>query len=146
MNGKTKIGDLIIAQDLSLEVVEIFKEIYNCKFPIEKMRTINNYNCNDDLSMEDNNTSAFNYRMIRGSKKLSDHSYGRAIDLNPLLNPFVTRKKVSPENGSKYIDRENHVAGMIQKDDCVVKAFKSRGWHWGGDWKYSKDYQHFYKY
>ena len=145
MNGETKIGDLIIAKDLSLEVVEIFKEIYNCKFPIEKMRTINNYNCNDDLSMEDNNTSAFNYRMVRGSRKLSDHSYGRAIDLNPLLNPFVTRKKVYPENGRKYIDRENHVEGMIQKNDCVVRAFKSRGWHWGGDWKYSKDYQHFYK-
>ena len=110
------------------------------------MRTINNYNCNDDLSMQDNNTSAFNYRMVRGSRKLSDHSYGRAIDLNPLLNPFVTRKKVYPENGRKYTDREIHVEGMIQKNDCVVQEFKSRGWQWGGDWKYSKDYQHFYKY
>ena len=146
MKGETKIGELVVDKNLSEEVVDIFEEIYNCKFPIEKMITIDYYNCNDDKSMEDNNTSAFNYRTVSGSRKLSDHSFGRAIDINPLLNPYIRRSKVQPENGRKYTDRENHVEGMIQKNDCVVQEFKSRGWQWGGDWKYSKDYQHFYKY
>ena len=109
------------------------------------MITIDYYNCNDDKSMEDNNTSAFNYRTVSGSRKLSDHSFGRAIDINPLFNPYIRRSKVQPENGRKYTDRGSHVEGMIQENDCVVQEFKSRGWQWGGDWKYSKDYQHFYK-
>jgi len=132
MNGITQTGELIVDRDLSLEVVEIFNEIYNCKFPIEKMRTIDNYNCNDDFSMQDNNTSAFNYRRIRGSRKLSDHSYGRAIDINPLLNPYSRKKNIFPKEGKQYLDRTQNVDGMISKGDCVIKAFKSRGWQWGG--------------
>lgn len=146
MNGEHNQGELIVHADLAYEVVEIFKEIYECNFPIEKMRTIDYYNCNDKESMEDNNTSAFNYRLISGSRKLSDHSYGRAIDINPLLNPFVKRSTVEPEAGEKYIDRNNFQDGMIIQNDCVIRSFKKRGWEWGGDWKYAKDYQHFYKY
>ena len=146
MKGETRIGELVVDKNLSEEVVDIFEEIYNCKFPIEKMITIDYYNCNDDKSMEDNNTSAFNYRMVSGSRKLSDHSYGRAIDINPLLNPYIRKRDIQPKNGEKYVDRTQNEKGMIHQEDCVVKAFKSRGWQWGGDWKYSKDYQHFYKY
>jgi hypothetical protein len=146
LDGETQMGELIVHHELAEEVVDIFRDIYECRFPIEKMIPINLYDCNDDKSMEDNNTSAFNYRTVSGSRKLSDHSFGRAIDINPLLNPYIRRSKVHPENGRKYTDRENHVEGMIQKNDCVVQEFKSRGWQWGGDWKYSKDYQHFYKY
>jgi hypothetical protein len=146
LDGETQMGELIVHHELAEEVVDIFRDIYECRFPIEKMIPINLYDCNDDKSMEDNNTSAFNYRTVSGSRKLSDHSFGRAIDINPLLNPYIRRSKVQPENGRKYTDRENHVEGMIQRNDCVVQEFKTRGWQWGGDWKYSKDYQHFYKY
>jgi len=146
MNGESEMGELVVNEEIAAEVVDIFREIYQCRFPINKMIPIDFYNCNDDKSMEDNNTSCFNYRLVSGSRKLSDHSFGKAIDINPLFNPFVKRKKVSPENGKMYIDRNLQVEGMIQKNDCVVNAFKSRGWYWGGDWKHSKDYQHFYKY
>ena len=146
MNGNHNQGQLIVHADLAYEVVEIFKEIYECKFPIERMVTIDHFNCDDDSSMRQNNTSGFNYRLVSGTRKLSDHSYGRAIDINPLFNPFVKRDKVEPANAEAYIDRDNIQAGMIQRDDCVVRAFKNRGWQWGGDWKYAKDYQHFYKY
>jgi hypothetical protein len=146
MNGESEMGELVVNEEIAAEVVDIFREIYQCRFPINKMIPIDFYNCNDDKSMEDNNTSCFNYRLVSGSRKLSDHSFGKAIDINPLFNPFVKRKKVSPENGKMYIDRNLQEEGMIQKNDCVVNAFKSRGWHWGGDWKHSKDYQHFYKY
>ena len=146
IEGKTEMGELIVHQEIAEEVVDIFRDIYECRFPIVKMIPIDFYECNDDKSMEDNNTSCFNYRTVSGSRKLSDHSFGKAIDINPLFNPFVKRRKVVPENGEKYKDREIEQAGIIQKNDCVVNAFKSRGWHWGGDWKYEKDYQHFYKY
>ena len=144
--GKTEMGELIVHQGIAEEVVDIFREIYECRFPIVKIVPIDFYDCNDDKSMADNNSSCFNYRTISGSRKLSDHSFGKAIDINPLFNPFVKRRKVVPENGEKYKDREIKEDGIIQKNDCVVNAFKSRGWYWGGDWKYSKDYQHFYKY
>ena len=146
IEGKTEKGELIVHQEIAEEVVDIFRDIYDCRFPIVKMIPIDFYECNDDKSMEDNNTSCFNYRTVSGSRKLSDHSFGKAIDINPLFNPFVKRRKVVPENGEKYKDREIKEDGIIQKNDCVVNAFKSRGWHWGGDWKYEKDYQHFYKY
>jgi hypothetical protein len=146
MNGESEMGELVVNEEISAEVVDIFREIYQCRFPINKMIPIDFYNCNDDKSMEDNNTSCFNYRLVSGSRKLSDHSFGKAIDINPLFNPFVKRKKVSPENGKMYTDRNLQQEGMIQKNDCVVNAFKSRGWYWGGNWKHSKDYQHFYKY
>lgn len=146
VNGEREMGELVVNEEIAEEVVDIFRDIYKCKFPINKMIPIDFYDCNDDKSMEDNNTSCFNYRLVSGSRKLSDHSFGRAIDINPLFNPFVKRKKVSPENGKMYIDRNLQEEGMIQKNDCVVNAFKIRGWHWGGDWKHSKDYQHFYKY
>lgn len=146
MNGESEMGELVVNEEIAAEVVDIFREIYQCRFPINKMIPIDFYNCNDDKSMEDNNTSCFNYRLVSGSRKLSDHSFGKAIDINPLFNPFVKRKKVSPENGKMYTDRNLQQEGMIQKNDCVVNAFKSRGWYWGGNWKHSKDYQHFYKY
>ena len=146
IQGKTEMGELIVHQEIAEEVVDIFRDIYECRFPIVKMIPIDFYECNDDKSMEDNNTSCFNYRTVSGSRKLSDHSFGKAIDINPLFNPFVKRRKVIPENGEKYKDREIKEGGIIQNNDCVVNAFKSRGWHWGGDWKYEKDYQHFYKY
>ena len=146
IEGKTEMGELIVHQEIAEEVVDIFRDIYECRFPIVKMIPIDFYECNDDKSMEDNNTSCFNYRTVSGSRKLSDHSFGKAIDINPLFNPFVKRRKVIPENGEKYKDREIKEGGIIQNNDCVVNAFKSRGWHWGGDWKYEKDYQHFYKY
>ena len=145
IEGKTAIGELIVNKEIAEEVVDIFRDIYECRFPIVKITPIDFYDCNDDKSMEDNNTSCFNYRTVTGSKKLSDHSSGRAIDINPVFNPFVKRKEVLPINGAKYIDREIQEPGMIQKNDCVVNAFKSRGWQWGGDWKHEQDYQHFYK-
>ena len=139
-------GELIVHQEISQEVVDIFREIYDCGFRINKIIPICHYDCNDDKSMIDNNTSAFNHRTISGSRKLSDHSYGKAIDINPIFNPHIKRNKISPKEGENYTDRDKWQHGIIQKDDCVVTAFKSRGWYWGGDWKYEKDYQHFYKY
>lgn len=146
LEGVHSSGELIVHQDVSQEVVDIFREIYNCGFRINKILPIYHYDCSDDRSMIDNNTSAFNHRTISGSRKLSDHSYGKAIDINPIFNPHIKRNKIFPKEGEDFIDRNKLIHGLIKKEDCVVTAFKNRGWNWGGDWKYEKDYQHFYKY
>jgi hypothetical protein len=126
--------------------VEIFKELFEARFPIEKIRLIDEYEANDNKSMADNNTSSFCFREIDGKPgKLSKHSYGVAIDINPVQNPYVYMDKVSPEAGREYLDRSKVTKGMIVKDDVCYKAFINRGWTWGGDWKNEKDYQHFQK-
>jgi hypothetical protein len=143
---KAHIGELIVSKELGKEVAEIFEELYSAKFPIEKIKLIDEYNAIDSKSMEDNNTSAFCYREVDGKPgKLSKHSYGIAIDINPVQNPYVYKEKIAPEIGKEYVDRSKASKGMIVKNDACYNAFVSRGWTWGGDWKYEKDYQHFQK-
>lgn len=140
------LGEIIVHEKLAQEVTEIFKELYDAKFPIEKIRLIDEYDANDDLSMADNNTSAFCSREVTGKKGVfSEHSYGIAIDINPIQNPYVKGDIILPEEGSTYLDRENVRKGMITKGDVCYNAFKNRGWTWGGEWNTLKDYQHFEK-
>ena len=91
--------------------------------------------------MKDNNTSAFNYRFISGTRVISKHASGLAIDINPLLNPYVKNGINTPE-GSTY---DTTKAGTLTVNSPLVKEFKKKGWKWGGDWKNLKDYQHFEK-
>ena len=143
-DDKEYIGEIIVNTKVAGEVIEIFKELHQAKFPIEKIRLIDEYDANDDLSMADNNSSAFCYREIVGSRnKLSNHSYGMAIDINPVQNPYIKKNIILPEAGTEYLDRENIRKGMIVKGDVCYNAFKSRGWTWGGEWNTLKDYQHF---
>lgn len=134
-------GQILIHKDLSNDIIEIFKVIKEKKFPISKVIPIIKYNWSDDSSMNDNNTSAFNYRYVKGTSQLSSHALGRAIDINPKLNPQITNKNNFPTS-SKY---DITVLGTISADSFLVKEFKKRGWQWGGFWKKNKDYQHFEK-
>lgn len=143
---KEHVGELIVHKKIAQEITDIFKELYNAKFPIEKIKLIDEYEANDDLSMADNNTSSFCFRGITGGKgTLSKHSYGIAIDINPIQNPYIKGEKISPKAGRQYIDRGNIRKGMIVKDSICYKTFKEKGWIWGGEWKSLKDYQHFQK-
>lgn len=140
-NGKDAVGVLVVNKKLSKEVVEIFKEIKAAGFPIEKITPISEYGWDDDKSMYDNNSSGYNYRFVGGTKKLSNHAYGIAIDINPRYNPMIIGDKVYPTNGS-YCNKNK---GTITAESEVVKIFKKKGWEWGGDYKSLKDYQHFDK-
>ena len=145
-DGREQTGRLIVNAAVAEEVVEIFHELHAAKFPVERMRPVEEYGGSDDLSMEANNTSAFNCRDVTGQPgKFSNHSWGRAIDLNPLTNPYVKGEKVLPAAGRAYLDRSAHYKGGIEKDGLVVQLFKKHGWAWGGDWKDRQDYQHFEK-
>ena len=134
-------GQLVIRADLKDEIVQIFDELERYRFPIAKVIPISKYKFSDEASMMDNNTSAFNYRTIQDTSKLSNHALGRALDINPWLNPSV-RNGIADPPGAKY---DPAAAGTIIVDGVVVRAFRKRGWSWGGDWKSLKDYQHFEK-
>jgi peptidoglycan LD-endopeptidase CwlK len=134
-------GQLVINKELANDISGIFKLIKENKFPIKKVIPINNYNWSDEASMSDNNTSAFNYRVINGTRTFSTHSLGRAIDINPLQNPEIKNGKVSPE-GAVY---NKYAPGTITANSWLTHEFYKRGWRWGGSWKFSQDYQHFEK-
>lgn len=141
--GSVSTGKLVVAAGLANQVVDIFRDLYDARFPIERMELVDKYNGDDDQSMAANNTSAFNCRLVTGGSSYSEHSYGRAIDVNPLVNPYVKGSTVLPPAGSAYVDRSLDAPGMIHANDEVVQAFASRGWIWGGTWSSLKDYQHF---
>lgn len=138
-------GQMIVSSAVAQEVTEIFKELYGNRFPIEKIRLIDDYGADDNLAMADNNSSAFCYREIDGTDVLSNHSYGVAIDINPVQNPYVRGQLIQPEAGKDYMDRQDVRMGMISPGDLCYNAFISRGWTWGGDWTGPIDYQHFEK-
>lgn len=148
-DGLTHIGELIVNKAIAEDVVEIFRELYNIKYPIERILLIDEYDADDLKSMADNNSSAFNYRFVEGTTRRSVHSDGLAIDINPLYNPYVRTRagklEVLPEDASEYVDRTKDNIYYISKDDPCYRAFVSRGFTWGGEWKNSKDYQHFEK-
>ncbi|ADI38025.1 putative uncharacterized protein [Waddlia chondrophila 2032/99] len=144
--GEVCIGELIYHKNLALEIIEIFQELFEANFPINKMILIDNYRSNDELSMEDNNSSAFCSRSITGKPGVfSKHSYGGAIDINPLLNPYVKGNVILPKGSEIYLDRSLEAPGLIHEGDVCYRAFIKRGYTWGGHWISLKDYQHFEK-
>lgn len=149
-DGQTYIGELIVNQKIEQDILEIMKELYENSYPIEKMILIDEYGAEDEVSMSDNNTSAFNYRKITGSSKLSKHSMGLAIDINPKFNPCVRTGEqgevlVEPANGLEYADRLQEFSYKIDEGDLCLQLFLAHGFTWGGNWNSLKDYQHFEK-
>ncbi|MCI8622644.1 MAG: hypothetical protein HFG26_03160 [Provencibacterium sp.] len=144
-DGEIYLGQMIAAAEVADDLTAIFQELFEQQFPIEKMQLIEAYQADDNASMADNNTSAFCYRVIDGTDYLSNHSFGRAVDINPLQNPYVRGELVQPEAAGDYLDRENVRPGMIAPGGVCYNAFISRGWEWGGDWTGPIDYQHFEK-
>ena len=138
-------GELIVNKSVAEEVLAIFQELYAISYPIEKMQVMSCYDGDDEASMMANNSSAFNFRYVTNGGKLSKHAYGLAIDLNPLVNPYVKADVVLPSTGVPYLNRNQCVLGMIKKNDAVYEIFTRYGWNWGGDWISLKDYQHFEK-
>jgi hypothetical protein len=145
-DGAVHQGELVVHKDLADEVMSIFKALFDQGFPIEKMKLVDDYQGDDDASMADNNTSAFNCRFVPGKPGVfSKHSRGRAIDINPRINPMVSGGTVLPPAGAQFLNRQAEVPGILRKGDRAVAEFVRRGWTWGGTWKSLKDYQHFEK-
>lgn len=148
--GKTQQGTLICNKSISTDLRDIFAELYRAKYPIERIRPISDYGNDDERSMQANNTSCYCYRPIAGTTKLSKHAQGLAIDINPLYNPCVKRRKdgtllVQPSTGRPYVDRSGRHPYQIKRGDLCYRLFVKHGFRWGGNWKSLKDYQHFEK-
>jgi len=134
-------GQLVVDESLADTVRAIFDELLDIRFLIAKMVPIIWYDWDDEKSMQDNNSSGFNFRPIAGTDRLSWHAYGRAIDINPLLNPYIKGTVVAPK-GAVYNPSQ---PGTITENSAIVQIFKAYGWLWGGHWSDLKDFQHFEK-
>ena len=146
-DGNVLEGEMIVNVHIAQDVLDILKELYENGYPIEKIRLVDEYGADDEASMEDNNSSCFNFRTVPGSKKMSKHSMGLAIDINTRYNPYVRYKDgqsvITPVNGIEYADRDTEFDYKIEKGDLCYELFTAHGFAWGGEWKNSKDYQHF---
>lgn len=144
-DGNTQLGEMVVNKQIAQDVLEVFSQLYEAKYPIEKMRLIDEYDAVDEVAMTDNNSSAFCFRFINNTNKFSNHAKGMALDINPLYNPYVNRDKnyFEPKAAEPYLDRTKDVPYYMDGNDLAVKLFKERGFVWGGDYAgNTKDYQH----
>lgn len=149
-NHSVESGEIICNKKISQDLIEIFYDLYCNEYEIEHIQLVDHYMADDELSMEDNNTSCFNYRTVPGKKTLSKHSQGLAIDINPFFNPYVTGLStgsitITPLGSDQYADRNAEFLHKITKNDLCYQLFVSHGFTWGGNWNSCKDYQHFEK-
>lgn len=146
-DGQTKEGELVVNKAIADDVLAIFEELYQADYPIEKVELVDAYNADDEESMSHNNSSAFNFRFISHTTKISKHGLGMAVDINTLYNPYVKtvdgKLSIEPANATAYVDRSKDFPYKIDHDDLCYKLFTKYGFTWGGDWTHSKDYQHF---
>ena len=149
MDGQAVVGELVVNKEISADILNIMRELYELNYPIEQVRLVDYYEGDDELSMAANNSSAFNWRTQTGSSaKISKHATGMAIDINPLYNPYYrfpyVNETVSP-GGDLYMDRMWEFPFKIDEDDDCYRIFTEHGFKWGGSWNSLRDYQHFEK-
>lgn len=142
-DGRTAQGEIVVHADVAPAVVDIFRALYDAAFPLTRVATVEEFGGDDDRVMAANVTSGYNCRQKTGGSTFSAHAYGRAIDVNPIQNPYVRGDEVLPPAGRAFLDRSDVRPGMVLAGDAVVRAFSAAGWKWGGDFRSFRDYQHF---
>ena len=149
LDGETHEGELIVNYHIAEDVLDILRRLYEAKYPIEKIRLVDEYGADGELSMEDNNSSSFNFRFISHTTRVSKHGLGLAVDINTLYNPYTKvvdgERIIEPAAGAPYLDRDADFPYKIERGDLCYNLFISHGFEWGGDWPDRKDYQHFEK-
>lgn len=148
LQGEILTGELVCNHLIANDLCDVFRELFQKQYPIEKIRLIDDYDADDEASMTDNNTSCFCFRALAGAKQLSMHALGMAVDVNPLYNPYVRDRNgvmhIQPRAGEPYSDRSLSFDYKIQYGDECQRTFRKYGFFWGGLWPDYKDYQHFY--
>ena len=139
-DGKPRVGRIVVAKRLAPGLVTVFRELWDARFPIRRLRPVSEYRGSDDASMAADNTSGFNCRFVGGTSRWSMHAYGEAIDVNPVENPYVNVSTVLPPAARAYVDRSPYRKGMAVNGGVLVRAFAAAGWKWGASFG---DYQHF---
>jgi hypothetical protein len=142
MDGRLHQGQMVVHEALVAEVRDVFRVMQSLRFPVARVVPVVRYDWSDDASMADNNSSAFNYRVVEGTDRLSNHAFGRAVDINPFLNPVLYRDgRISPAGASWRPE----TPGTLSEGHPVVRAFLERGWRWGGHFRDCADLHHFDK-
>jgi poly-gamma-glutamate synthesis protein (capsule biosynthesis protein) len=151
-DNRTHTGEMIVHKSIDREVTAIFRELYRIGYPIHKMKLVSSYGGSDWLSIENDNTSAFNCRKATNRGRWSKHAYGKAIDINPIENPYIhSNGKISHKASYRYKLRRHknlknpYDRAMLISGDRALKAFIKRGWFWGRYFKTVRDLQHFQK-
>ena len=143
-DGRVRSGRLIVHRDVARDLVQVFRDLYAARFPIRRLVPVDAYGGSDFRSIEADNTSAFNCRFVEGTTRWSNHAFGRAIDVNPIENPYVSGGSTSHARAARTSSRTKRRPGMAYEGGALVRAFDRIGWGWGGRWTSSvKDYQHF---
>ena len=141
-DGRSVVGRMVVNTSVVDEVVAAFGDLYAIGFPIERIALVDDYDGDDKAAMRANVTSSFNCRYVDGTDRWSNHAFGLAVDINPLINPWAREGNVLPLEGTQYADRSNPIPGMINDGDAAIAIFERVGWSWGGVWA-SADYMHF---
>ncbi len=143
-DGRDHVGRVIVHRDVAPRILGVLRRLYVDGFPIRRMTPVDAFGGSDFRSIEADNTSAFNCRFIDGTTRYSEHAYGRAIDVNPIENPYVTRSGTTSHSASHpFVQRTPFRPGMAAEGHALVRVFDAIGWGWGGRWAGVKDYQHF---
>lgn len=148
--GEERVGEMVCNRAIADDLLDIFRQLYEARYPIERIQLPDDFDADDERQMRANNTSCFCFRVIKGSTKLSAHAQGLAVDLNPLYNPCVKMRRdgtlfIQPSTAAPYVDRSRRFAHKIDRQDLAYRLFIQHGFSWGGAWRSSKDYQHFEK-
>jgi poly-gamma-glutamate synthesis protein (capsule biosynthesis protein) len=146
-DGRARRGEMVVHADVAADVADVFAALYADRFPIERMQLVDEYGGDDDRSMAANNTSGYNCRRVAGQSAWSDHAHGRAIDINPVQNPYLVGSDVRPPAGRPFLDVDRSPGarsqpGVIRDGDVVRREFDRIGWEWGGLYS-DPDFQHF---
>ncbi len=141
-DGAEHLGELVVHETDVTAVAIAFKLMWDDGFRIERMQLVDDFGGDDDASMAANNTSAFNCRRVSGGSQWSEHAYGRAIDINPVQNPWVSGSRFEPAAGAAFSNRRDVRTGMLVEGGPAVAAFDRIGWGWGGRWSSVRDHQH----
>ncbi len=142
-DGRQARGELVVHRDVAAAVLRVFRALHAARFPLAQVTTVERFGADDDRAMAANATTAYNCRRVTGGTGWSEHAYGRAIDVDPVQNPYVRGRTVAPRAGRAYLDRTDVRPGMVVPGGPVVRAFTAQGWSWGGDYRSLRDYQHF---
>ena len=138
----TACGELVVAREVAARALALFDRLWRLGFPIRQARLVDDFGASDEASMAADNTSAFNFRVIAGTQILSQHALGRAIDINPVENPWRKPERIVPEAGRAFADRTDVRPGMIVRPSPITSTFDELGWEWGGDWRHAWDDHH----
>jgi hypothetical protein len=135
-------GELVVAAAVAPRAIELFRRLWQLGFPIRQLRLVDDFGASDDASMAADNSSAFNFRVVAGTELLSQHALGRAIDINPVENPWRKPARIVPAAGEAFADRRDIRPGMIVRPGPIAALLDEQGWEWGGDWQHAFDDHH----